>query len=435
MDTNITNECSNINISNNINNNNNIPSENNISTNTLKSPTNNSPSQVSSSQMHASSLIPISSPISETEEEPDFAVPKNDPEEFNYFKSTVAAFFNYQIDSFNDLKRMEHDFNSLEKKYLQRLTFDYLGRFERLRKAIGVNYDFLLKVVEQYKGIFKLYKNEKGEVFMESLTVEQKNIIKIRSTLKLFIRDWTKEGAEERKATYEPILNDLKAYFSDKTKEDFEKGINILLPGAGLGRLMFEVACLGFKAQGNEFSYFMLLCSNFILNNSSGKDDFIIQPLIHTFSNLYREDDPFKQFSIPDVSLLETLSKSPTGEMSMVAGEFVRVYKKNPNFWDGVVTCFFLDTANNVIEYIETIHDILKANGVWINIGPLLYHYTEVEGEISIELSWEEIRNIILGYGFEIKKEKEIKCTYSSISTSMMQTVYKCVYFIAVKKK
>ena len=119
----------------------------------------------------------------------------------------------------------------------------------------------------------------------------------------------------------------------------------------------------------------------------------------------------------------------------MVAGEFVRVYKKNPNFWDGVVTCFFLDTANNVIEYIETIHDILKANGVWINIGPLLYHYTEVEGEISIELSWEEIRNIILGYGFEIKKEKEIKCTYSSISTSMMQTVYKCVYFMAVKKK
>jgi carnosine N-methyltransferase len=72
----------------------------------------------------------------------------------------------------------------------------------------------------------------------------------------------------------------------------------------------------------------------------------------------------------------------------MVAGEFIEVYSKQPgkdniyilillDSWDCVVTCFFIDTAHNVIEYIECIHKILKKGGVWINLGPLLYHYTE----------------------------------------------------------
>ena len=42
--------------------------------------------------------------------------------------------------------------------------------------------------------------------------------------------------------------------------------ISILVPGAGLGRLAYELARLGYVCQGNEFSMFMLLGSNFILN-------------------------------------------------------------------------------------------------------------------------------------------------------------------------
>lgn len=32
--------------------------------------------------------------------------------------------------------------------------------------------------------------------------------------------------------------------------------------------------------------------------------------------------------------------------------------------WDAVVTCFFLDTAHNIVEYIEIISRILKEGGV-----------------------------------------------------------------------
>ena len=244
----------------------------------------------------------------------------------------------------------------------------------------------------------------------------------MRNTIKLFIKDWAIERKKEREMCYAPILSELDKYFP-YDKEKFSKGISVLVPGAGLGRLMYEIAKMGFKSQGNEFSYYMLLCSNYILNNTTDKNEFYLQPLIHSFSNVYDEDSPFTKIAIPDENLLEELVKKETGEMSMVAGEFVHVYKNQLNSWDSIVTCFFLDTANNIIEYVETIYSILKEGGVWINMGPLLYHYTEIESEVSIELSWKELKYIIEGYGFEIKNEEEKKCTYSSVEDSMLQTV------------
>jgi carnosine N-methyltransferase len=42
--------------------------------------------------------------------------------------------------------------------------------------------------------------------------------------------------------------------------------VKVLVPGAGLGRLVFDIAQQGFSCQGNEFSLFMLFASNFVLN-------------------------------------------------------------------------------------------------------------------------------------------------------------------------
>lgn len=37
--------------------------------------------------------------------------------------------------------------------------------------------------------------------------------------------------------------------------------------------------------------------------------------------------------------------------------------------WDAVVTCFFIDTAHNIIEYIEIMSRILKDGGVSSSIS------------------------------------------------------------------
>lgn len=84
---------------------------------------------------------------------------------------------------------------------------------------------------------------------------------------------------------------------------------------------------MGYKSQGNEFSYFMLLSSNYILNCTKKKEQFEIQPLIHSFSNLFWENSPLKSFKIPDECPAEFLNEK--SDMSMVAGEFVEAYKTN----------------------------------------------------------------------------------------------------------
>ena len=72
----------------------------------------------------------------------------------------------------------------------------------------------------------------------------------------------------------------------------------------------------------------------------------------------------------------------------MVAGDFLEVYcsEANRGKWDCVATCFFIDTAHNVFQYVETIHHCLRDGGVWINYGPLLYHFAEMHGEVCCML-------------------------------------------------
>ena len=104
------------------------------------------------------------------------------------------------------------------------------------------------------------------------------DIEKVQSTLKQFVRDWSEVGKEEREMCYAPILKELDRLYP-KISDNNDSGldttgksnsvrnkIKILVPGAGLGRLAFDIAYNGFECQGNEFSLYMLLGSNYVLN-------------------------------------------------------------------------------------------------------------------------------------------------------------------------
>jgi len=56
-----------------------------------------------------------------------------------------------------------------------------------------------------------------------------------------------------------------------------------------------------------------------------------------------------------------------------------------------------------------------------------------MEGEMSIEISYQEVREAIKAIGFIIEKQDLRKTTYTSNKRSMMQVVYNCVHFIAEK--
>jgi carnosine N-methyltransferase len=77
----------------------------------------------------------------------------------------------------------------------------------------------------------------------------------------------------------------------------------------------------------------------------------------------------------------------------------------------------------------------LKPGGYWINLGPLLYHFSDMPGESSIEPSYDCVKKIIIDFGFEmLEEENDILTTYDQNPASMLQYQYKSVYFCAKKK-
>ncbi|CAL5335430.1 unnamed protein product [Camellia sinensis] len=259
------------------------------------------------------------------------------------------------------------------------------------------------------------------------------DVDKVRCIIRNIVRDWAAEGQRERDQCYKPILEELEIQFSVRQKDCPPA---CLVPGAGLGRLALEISCLGFVSQGNEFSYYMMICSSFILNQTQTVGEWTIYPWIHSNCNSLSDSDQLRPVSIPDIF---PASAGITDGFSMCGGDFVEVYSdpSQVGVWDAVVTCFFIDTAHNIVEYIEIISRILKDGGVWINLGPLLYHFADVYGqedEMSIELSLEDVRRVAFHYGFQLEKEKTIETTYTTNPRSMMQNRYYTAFWTMRKK-
>ncbi|KAJ6741574.1 CARNOSINE N-METHYLTRANSFERASE [Salix viminalis] len=259
------------------------------------------------------------------------------------------------------------------------------------------------------------------------------DVDKVRCIIRNIVRDWAAEGQKERDQCYKPILKELNSLFPNRSSESPPA---CLVPGAGLGRLALEISCLGFVSQGNEFSYYMMICSSFILNQTETAGEWTIYPWIHSNCNSLSDSDQLRPVSIPDI---HPASAGITEGFSMCGGDFVEVYSdpSHVGVWDAVVTCFFIDTAHNIIEYIEIISRILKDGGVWINLGPLLYHFADMYGqedEMSIELSLEDVKRVVLNYGFEVEKESTIETTYTTNPRSMMQNRYFAAFWTMRKK-
>lgn len=84
------------------------------------------------------------------------------------------------------------------------------------------------------------------------------------------------KGENERESCYRDTMQILCECFPHRENRS---AIEVLVPGAGLGRLVWELVIQGFSVQGNEFSILMLLTSNLILNKC--KQVFLTERVIY----------------------------------------------------------------------------------------------------------------------------------------------------------
>lgn len=306
---------------------------------------------------------------------------------------------------------------------------------------------------------------------------------KANSTIRQLYRDWSAEGAIERNACYGPIVQALNSEFAHIPIA--QRGtIKILVPGAGLGRLPFEICKAGYAVEGNEISYHQIILSNHILNHTTSTAQYPLYPWALGFSNHLRRSDQLQRVLIPDVHPGTALSAASVGmdihafdRLSMSSADFCVAYKERNNMdvFDAVATVFFIDTAPNFIAYIETVKNCLRDGGLWINLGPLLWHfennppgtYGKADQEDSaiqkdngsqtldavalhqrentrenlgigepgsVELTDEEVKELLKYFGFRIEQEKSgIETGYMQNPQSMLQSIYRPSFWVARK--
>ena len=121
---------------------------------------------------------------------------------------------------------------------------------------------------------------------------------KAHTTIRQFYRDWSAEGARERGSCYDPVLQALENEFPDESIAE----VKVLVPGAGLGRLVFELSQAGYAAEGNEISYHQLLASSWVLNHAKKSCCNPLYPFATHFSNLISRSQQLRQVMIPDIA-------------------------------------------------------------------------------------------------------------------------------------
>lgn len=163
----------------------------------------------------------------------------------------------------------------------------------------------------------------------------------------------------------------------------------------------------------NEYSHYMALPLRFLCSDSTRQQgQYRVYPFLFSLSHNREPTDLFRAVQLPDA----VPRLSPTFRLE--EGDFLGLSQSGS--YDFVVTLFFIDTAFNVIDYLQQIYDLLAPGGTWINLGPLLW--TSGSGA-SLKLSLDELLAMAKLVGFEIvpNSRHQVNTEYTSNTRGMMR--------------
>ncbi|KAL4913018.1 N2227-like protein-domain-containing protein [Aspergillus aurantiobrunneus] len=222
------------------------------------------------------------------------------------------------------------------------------------------------------------------EMEKEKKTPDRTSVVQ---AMKHFVRDWSEEGLFEREDALNCVLDNL----SSMNRSE-EKPVRVLAPGAGAGRLGYEIDAVGgFEVTINEWSMYMNLVHRYA-TQVSAPNSLAYYPYIDWWSHHATTSDMQRAVRFPDWI-------PSTSRVVMVEGDFTTVFPESESgSYDVIVSLFFIDTARNLMSYLEHIHRLLKPGGTWINLGPLLYGTGP-----WLQLSLDEIVKLSEALGFEFE--------------------------------
>ena len=207
------------------------------------------------------------------------------------------------------------------------------------------------------------------------------------SIISHLIRDWSDECDAVRTSTYAPVVVALRRYLP-------AAAATVLVPGAGLARLPYDIASTGEHVivEAIECSLTMVAAARSVLEYvqaSGSPPPFVVYPNAARMLNQREASDRAWSIAIsPGEGAGEgagdiAARRRSVERISLVHAGFIEAARariaRGDAGVDAVVTSFFIDVCDDVVACIDAIASVLKPGGVWLNSGPLKYHFVEEE--------------------------------------------------------
>ena len=175
----------------------------------------------------------------------------------------------------------------------------------------------------------------------------------------------------------------------------------MLVPGAGLSRLAYEIARLGHHVEAADVS----------VGGGRGLASSTL-----ACRHARRSSTPLSQ---PTCGW----TRSPAGTLPlMMACDATATY-------DAVVTSYFLDTLDDAAAAVRTVARTLAPGGVWVNVGPLQWHRPT-----GLRLTFDELRSLIALSGLDVGRSTRVlrRVPYLASPRALASAnEHDCVFFVA----
>lgn len=349
-------------------------------------------------------------------------------EPYQSILTTITALEHYGEHTTSVLARKHARFARLPAAHAPyAAAIDYAGQFTRADALVPVNAAVLSAIAGTARAAYGFEADE--------VTVRVRNEI-VGDLVGHLVRDWSAEGREERERVIRPIVDALRSALPKNSQDQFR----ILVPGAGLGRLAHEIALEpDFHVDASELDYGSVLAYRYLANTTHTP-----APLSHTFHPFLTDwsfqsnaADRFLPVRFPDALPNPTPADPP--RVRMIDGDFLELAKAvqrdrehgEDTRYDAVATLFFIDVAENEVEFLQAIHSVLKPGGLWVNLGPFKWGTHS-----QLQLSAEEVLHLadIVGFAVDPASRRAIDAVYAHQPGSLLKFTYVTQFWTARKR-
>jgi carnosine N-methyltransferase len=117
-----------------------------------------------------------------------------------------------------------------------------------------------------------------------------------------------------------------------------------------------------------ERDHSSILAYRHLLNGTNTPFEHTFYPFVSHWTHQLNGDMRYRPVRVPD--------KIPSHNVKLIEGDFLQEFTEE-GVYDAVVTLFFIDMSENIVDFLETIRKVLKVGGLWVNLGrkPSLCHF------------------------------------------------------------